>query len=154
MFSLAPGLSWRPSQPPSSEDEPRGLTELEWLRSWQQPGTDAALELDSLKRRVGTSKDAIRTFEALRLEFGQLLDRAKRTRNVVAHGGPIAPGTLRSVGSFFEQIASDALNQALEARMTGSGVLQHLAGRQARHDQCVADLRAGKPPTEALFWSS
>jgi len=128
-----------------------GLAELDWLRSWQRPGTDGAVELDTLKKRLGTARAALRDFRDRQTEFNELLERAQRTRNVVAHGGPIAPATLQSVGRFFEEVAADALNEALHARLEGRDVAQHFASRQSDQEQRVENLRNGMAPSDALF---
>ena len=133
----------------------QALLELDWLREWQRPGTEAARELDALANRVGTANAAERTLRALETEFNVMLGRARRTRNAVAHGGPITAGTLRSVGRFFEEVASDALNQALYAYMTGRDVRTHFAVRQARHEQALKALRDSRTePSKALFWDT
>ncbi|MGA2321994.1 MAG: hypothetical protein ABSG95_14880 [Solirubrobacteraceae bacterium] len=99
----------------------------------------------------GSPGAAERTLCNLHAEFLTLLERARRMRNAVAHGGPITDGTLKSVARFYEQIASDALNQALYAYMTGRDVREHFSERQVRHEQALEALRQGIDPAEALF---
>lgn len=131
---------------------PRGLENQAWLASWQRPGTDGAIAAQQIAARAGTAAAARRSIIALEKEFNVLLSRARRTRNAIAHGGPVPPATLRTVGPFGHQLAVDALNQALHAFMSGIDLGEHLATRRRRHRQVLDDLEAGVPPQRALFW--
>ena len=88
----------------------------------------------------------------LTVDFGRLLRRAKRTRNAIVHGGPIAPGTVAAVLTFVDSIAVDALDLVMRARMTGRNPGDVFAERTARFTRCLAELDAGVPPAQALFW--
>ena len=130
------------------------VSEIDWLKSWQRPGTEAARELDEVAARIAGASAAVRTLTASKAEFMALIERARRTRNAIAHGGPISDGTLSNVARFYEQIASDALNEALYAYMTGRDMRAHFAARQARHEQVLKRLREGIEPATALFWDT
>lgn len=130
------------------------VSEIDWLKSWQRPGTEPARQLDELAARIADANATLRTLTAFKAEFTVLVKRARRTRNAIAHGGPISDGTLSNVGHFYQHIASDALNEALYAHMTGRDVRAHFAARQARHEQVLKRLRGGVEPATALFWDA
>jgi hypothetical protein len=128
------------------------VQEMEWLMSWQRAGSETARHLDELAARIASPEATLRTLKASTADFMVLIERARRTRNAIAHGGPISDGTLANVGGFYEQIASDALNEALYACMTGLDMRSHFGSRQARHDQMLERLREGVQAASALFW--
>jgi len=128
------------------------VTEIVWLSNWQQPGSDAWVRLAALKKRVVSGPAAARWIRMLEREFADLLSRAKRHRNVIAHGGPITDSSLRTVWRFFDEVASDALNQALFGRLTGQDPAALFDARQQRLTQAVMDLSSDQiAPAEGLL---
>lgn len=128
------------------------IDELVWLRGWQEPGADGDVRLAALESRVASGSRAARWLRELTGEFTVLLKRAKRTRNAIAHGGPISDASLRTVGRFLDEVASDALNQALYARLTGQDPAASFDQRQQRLDRAVDDLEQGRiTPAKGLL---
>jgi len=120
------------------------VTQIAWLQGWQERGTDARLRLAVLQKHTTSGQAAARWLEQLRGEFGVLLDRANRTRNAIAHGGPISEPTLRTIGRFFDEVASDALNRALQARLSGQRPRAVFDQRRRDLELILDDLANGR----------
>jgi hypothetical protein len=120
------------------------IMHIAWLQRWQQPGTDAHVRLAALRVHTVSGTAAARWVGELQGRFGVLLDRVTRTRNAIAHGGPIADSTLQGVGRFFDEIASDALNQALYVRLTGQQPQAWFDRRRQRFEKRLEDLAQGR----------
>lgn len=128
------------------------LKQLSWLQSWQVRGTDAHARLAALERRVSQPQGMARWITALVGDFERLLDRARRTRNALAHGGPISEPVVLSVLRFTDEVASDALNHALYARMTGTPVADQFVVRQRDLERRLKRLREPEHVvTDVLF---
>jgi hypothetical protein len=132
---------------------PLALKQLEWLCSVQPRGSDGANAAAELVRLAGTPAAAKRSLRGLATEFERLLSRARRTRNAIAHGGPIPPATLRTVSPFYHQLANDSLNQSLHAFTTGVNLTAHLERRGEQHAKVLEDLQAEVSPNVALFFN-
>ena len=131
------------------------INELAWLQQWQPAGTDPHLRLSALDAATASGPATARWLGQLQDDFGVLLDRAKRTRNAIVHGGPITESTLRTVERFSDEIASDALNQVLYARLSGELPRARFDQRQHRLEQTLDDLAQSQlTPAQGLIVES
>jgi hypothetical protein len=113
---------------------------------------------DRLGRRINTLADHLASPSALdawcrtlKHRWDQTLARLRRTRNALAHGGPITPGTIRTVHRFGRRLAGWALSLTLEGLLNGTGaVAAHNAVRR-QDDAWRAGVPTAASINDALF---
>jgi hypothetical protein len=104
-------------------------------------GGETLTHLQDLRRRLSCGRATLAWMDDLASVFARRRARAKRTRNVVVHGGPLTEPVARSIVGFQDMLASQALRWALEARLADQEVGVYIDART--HDYQAARERLG-----------
>jgi hypothetical protein len=128
------------------------LTETHWLIERLPADSDAARQITSLAHRTRNGQATAAWWDELCKEALRIEARRLRTRNALAHGGPLAPATVEAVAAFAEHLAGEALAACIEGRLRGNDLIDYFIDRDHRIVDIRARLKHGAKPSEALFW--
>jgi hypothetical protein len=113
---------------------------------------------DDLGRRVRTLADQLSSPSALdswcqdlEVRWFRALARLRRTRNALAHGGPLTPGCTDTVHGFARRLAGRALSRTLEGLLDGRSAVTAHDDFRDQADAWRAGVRHAASVHDALF---
>jgi hypothetical protein len=131
---------------------PRGtLQSLDWLIERVPEKSPISERLLRLKDDTATGRAGVAWAERLMEEFSKLEARSRRVRNSLVHGGPAIDQASSGALPFVEALAESALFISVEGRLDGVDLVDHFLERRAWNLKCLAALRAGVSPIDALW---
>jgi len=113
-------------------------------------GGDILFQLEELQRRLSCGSTTLAWMDDLAAVFRSSQARARRTRNVVVHGGPLIEPVVHSIVGFQDALASQALRWALDARLADQEVGAFIDHRTSGYERARARLAEGAVVSEAL----
>jgi hypothetical protein len=129
------------------------LANLSWLIEQLPTGSEEEKRAMRLRERCHNGKATAAWWRELEMSFNVMQSRARRTRNVLTHGGPLVEETVDAIVDFADAIAADALNVALQGRAARHDLVDVFLDRRVTFERSQKQLRANQPASEALFWA-
>lgn len=130
------------------------LEHLDDLATAAPVGSAANAALKSVAAKLVSKQTVGAWLDELSEDFDSRNARLRRTRNALMHGGPIVRETVDHASQFAEMLAHTALGAAIDMLLKDEDVTDGFLDRQQQQGACLADLRRGVLPQEALFWSA
>jgi hypothetical protein len=101
----------------------RALAALPELASIYPVHDQLGRRVHTLARRLSTPAQLEVWFNELHPRWTRALERLRRARNAVAHGGPVTPSLVDTVHRFGRNLAGSTLSTTLEGLLDGRGSL-------------------------------
>lgn len=105
-----------------------------------------------LRRRFVSGKALGAWVNELYEDFDVFEKRTTRVRNSLIHGGPLSEETARSVLTYVDWIASEALDFSIRGILEGEDLIESFLDRRQAYERSIAALRQGADPREAFHW--
>lgn len=109
-------------------------------------------DLACLATRIRTGKATARWIDELCDQYDLLVDRSRRVRNAIVHGGPMIPAVVASVSNCLAISTVEALNTWIEGELRGTVFPRAFKKRRQRVNRCHRELKRGFRPELALIW--
>jgi hypothetical protein len=125
---------------------------LEELRDATPENSEPRALLDNACANISSKACTRAWIDATNARFKRELDRWRRTRNALVHGGPVGEATVELSVRFAENLARDALAPTIHALLHDESVCDAFLRREDQFRLCIERLQAGVPASEAMFW--
>jgi hypothetical protein len=138
-------------KPGESIDLAGVLRQSDWLLGLLPSGHPPERRLRAVRDRTVAGQATAAWWDRLAADFRRIERRARRTRNALVHGGPLAAHTVDAVINFREAIARDAMAGAIYALMRDVNPVDHFLSRRDRLRRRRGQLLDGVATQFALF---
>jgi hypothetical protein len=138
-------------KPGESIDLAGVLRQIDWLLGLLPSGHPPERRLRAVRDRTVAGQATAAWWDQFAADFRRIERRAKRTRNALVHGGPLAPHTVDAVINFRVAIARDAMAGAIYALMRDVNPVDHFIARRERLGRRREQLHDGVATHLAMF---
>jgi hypothetical protein len=128
------------------------LPSLDFLIERIEQGSPERERFERLRSRSKTGKAMSAWVGELLEHFDAFEKRTTRIRNSLIHGGPLTEEAARSVLTYVDWIASEALDVAIRGILEGEDLIDRFLDRRQAYEDSIAALAAGGDPAKVFYW--